>query len=180
MAVTYQRRHAVVASAKVPIYWLKWSQWIPPFLIGFFALALLRSIGDIGQKPFGILPPEFWESIISFSGAVSIFFLTTAIAAVGLGTNLSKLKALGMESPLDRFLRRIYRGRSQLFLGNPTLLMGSGFRRLIPGILEYPFAESSVRVFESYLCRHRRQQLCNVLQRSPHRQSASHYGLRQR
>ncbi|MBC9889314.1 MAG: putative sulfate exporter family transporter, partial [Opitutae bacterium] len=98
MAVTYQRRHAVVASAKVPIFWLKWSQWIPPFLIGFFALALLRSIGDIGQKPFGILPPEFWESIISFSGAVSIFFLTTAIAAVGLGTNLTKLKALGWKA----------------------------------------------------------------------------------
>lgn len=98
IAVTYQRRHAVVASAKVPIYWLKWSQWIPPFLIGFLALALLRSIGDIGDKPFGILPPESWKSIISYSGTISIFFLSTAIAAVGLGTNLSKLKALGWKA----------------------------------------------------------------------------------
>ena len=27
--------------------------------------------------------------------------------------------------------------------------MGSGFRRLIPGILEHPFAESSVRVLKA-------------------------------
>ena len=123
MAVTYQRRHAVVASAKVPIFWLKWSQWIPPFLIGFFALALLRSIGDIGQEPFGILPPEFWESLISLSGAVSIFFLFHRYRRGRTWNQLIQIKGTGMESPLYRFLRRIYRGRSQLFLGNPTLLM---------------------------------------------------------
>ena len=95
MAVAYQRRQAVVASVKLPIPWLKWSQWIPAFLIGFIALALLRSIGDIGQKPFGILQPETWDGFVSFSSTVSIFCLSTAIAAVGLGTNVSKLKVLG-------------------------------------------------------------------------------------
>ena len=36
-----------------------------------------------------------WKEFLSFASSVSIFLLTTAIAAVGLGTNITKLKALG-------------------------------------------------------------------------------------
>lgn len=58
MALVHYKRQAVVSTAKVPIPWLKWSQWIPTFLIGFIALAAFRSIGDLGSKPFGLLHPE--------------------------------------------------------------------------------------------------------------------------
>ena len=95
MAVAYHRKQAVVASAKVSVPWLKWSQWVPAFLIGFVALAVLRSVGDLGEKPFGLLEPQSWDSLIGFVGKVSVFLLSTAIAAVGLGTNVSKLKVLG-------------------------------------------------------------------------------------
>jgi uncharacterized membrane protein YadS len=95
MAVTYQRRRAAVKTAKFSVPWLKWSQSLPMFLIGFLALAALRSIGDIGQKPFGFLQAETWSGFISFISAVSVFMLTTAIASVGLGTNITKLKVLG-------------------------------------------------------------------------------------
>lgn len=95
LAMTYQRRNAVVKSAKRPIPWLNWSQSVPMFLVGFVALAAVRSIGDIGGKPFGIIPIETWKEFLSFASSVSIFLLTTAIAAVGLGTNITKLKALG-------------------------------------------------------------------------------------
>ncbi len=95
LAVAYQRKYAVVKSAKVPIPWLNWTQSIPFFLIGFVALAIVRSIGDIGSKAFGILESDQWNSLISFSSSVSIFLLTTAIAAVGLGTNIKKLRVLG-------------------------------------------------------------------------------------
>lgn len=95
MAVSFQRRRAVVKTAKLPVPWLKWSQSVPMFLVGFLALAALRSIGDIGQKPFGFLQTESWSAFISFTSTLSIFMLTTAIASVGLGTNISKLKILG-------------------------------------------------------------------------------------
>lgn len=97
MAVAYQRRQAVVKSAKVSIPWLKWSESVPMFLIGFIALAVIRSIGDMGENPFGLLQTETWIAFISFSSSASIFLLTTAIAAVGLGTNVTKLKVLGWE-----------------------------------------------------------------------------------
>ena len=55
MAVAYQRRRSAVNSAKLPIPWLRWSQSVPMFLIGFIGLAVVRSIGDLGEKPIGIL-----------------------------------------------------------------------------------------------------------------------------
>jgi len=94
MAVTYQRR-AVRNSSKPTIPWLKWGQSVPLFLIGFLAMAAIRSIGDVGEKPFGLLHNETWTRFISFCSDVSIFMLITAIAAIGLGTNISKLKDLG-------------------------------------------------------------------------------------
>ncbi len=58
LAVSYHRKHRVVQSSKVTVPWLKWSQWVPPFLIGFLVLAIIRSIGDLGGLPFGFLSPE--------------------------------------------------------------------------------------------------------------------------
>lgn len=103
LAVTCQRRNAAQKAAKLPMPWLKWSQSVPLFLVGFVALAVVRSIGDFGEKPLGFLEVETWDAFLSFNSSVSIFLLTTAIAAVGLGTNMTKLKVLGWKPLLIGF-----------------------------------------------------------------------------
>jgi uncharacterized integral membrane protein (TIGR00698 family) len=73
------------------------SQLVPLFVLGFVAMALLRTVGELGDRPFGMLAPETWASIIDVTSATSTFCLTIAMATVGLGTNLRRLQKLGLK-----------------------------------------------------------------------------------
>jgi uncharacterized integral membrane protein (TIGR00698 family) len=74
------------------------SQMIPLFVFGFVAMALLRTVGDLGDAPLaGLLTDAQWESCISFVTALSSWCLTIAMASVGLGTNLKRLRGLGLK-----------------------------------------------------------------------------------
>jgi uncharacterized integral membrane protein (TIGR00698 family) len=95
IAILYHRQSSSEASATHRAHWLKWSQWIPPFVVLFLGLAAIRSIGDLGDDPFGVLNRGTWVELISISKIVSIVCLTTAMAAVGLGTSFSQLRMLG-------------------------------------------------------------------------------------
>jgi uncharacterized integral membrane protein (TIGR00698 family) len=76
----------------------KLSQMIPLFVFGFVAMALLRTIGDLGDAPFaGLLSEPQWNSSIAFVTALSSWCLTAAMASVGLGTNLKRLRGLGLK-----------------------------------------------------------------------------------
>jgi uncharacterized membrane protein YadS len=71
---------------------------IPLFVFGFVAMALLRTIGDLGDAPFaGLLSDAQWKSSIAFVTALSSWCLTVAMASVGLGTNLKRLRSLGLK-----------------------------------------------------------------------------------
>jgi uncharacterized integral membrane protein (TIGR00698 family) len=75
----------------------KWSQLVPGFVFGFAALALVRTIGDAGDAPFGgALSPEAWHDVTERMSTVSTACLTVAMAAVGLGTSLERMRALGL------------------------------------------------------------------------------------
>jgi uncharacterized integral membrane protein (TIGR00698 family) len=75
----------------------KLRQMVPLFVFGFVAMTLLRTLGDLGDRPFGLLPPEVWERFIHATGRVAAWCLVVAMASVGLGTSFERLKNLGLK-----------------------------------------------------------------------------------
>ena len=93
MALLYHRSGEGTTGARPSL-----SQMVPLFVFGFVAMALLRSLGDLGDAPFGgLLSTARWEAIIDGVSVVSTWCLTIAMASVGLGTNLSRLRSLGLK-----------------------------------------------------------------------------------
>ena len=94
MTILYHQSGSEQKAAKKP----KLSQMIPLFVFGFVAMAMLRTVGDLGNTPFaGLLSDTQWESSIAFTTKVSSWCLTMAMASVGLGTNLKRLRSLGLK-----------------------------------------------------------------------------------
>lgn len=58
-------------------------------------MTAVRTIGDLGDRPFGLLAPETWQAFLTGASDVSSWCLALAMAAVGLGTSFAKLRALG-------------------------------------------------------------------------------------
>ena len=81
------------ASSRPPL-----KQIVPLFVFGFLALVLVRTLGDLGSSPFGgLLSVDQWHGLIDDASAVSKWALGVAMAAVGLGTNLKRLRTLGLK-----------------------------------------------------------------------------------
>ena len=76
---------------------------VPGFVVGFIAMAVLRSIGDatLGSMgaAFGVLSADAWTSVTKDLGDfwASQVLLGTAMAAVGLNTNFAVFKGVGMK-----------------------------------------------------------------------------------
>ncbi|MDJ0868029.1 MAG: putative sulfate exporter family transporter [Myxococcota bacterium] len=93
VAFLYHRQGATTVSPAR----LRLRQAMPFFVFGFLGLALLRTIGDLGEAPFaGLLAPTQWTGLIELGSNASAWCVTLAMAAVGLGTDLGRLKALGL------------------------------------------------------------------------------------
>ena len=81
----------------------KWSSLVPNFVIGFLAMAVVRSIGDwmvtSQGAAFGVWSSEQWASITKQLGDfwASQILLGTAMAAVGLNTNFAVFKGVGLK-----------------------------------------------------------------------------------
>jgi uncharacterized integral membrane protein (TIGR00698 family) len=75
----------------------------PLFVLGFLAMAIGRSIGDAGATgkaalAYGIWNPAAWTHLTKMLGeGTATIFLGTAMAAVGLSTNLKALRGLGLK-----------------------------------------------------------------------------------
>jgi len=72
------------------------SQIVPLFVFGFIALTALRSIGDAGDRPFGLLTAERWHALIELLSSAATWCLSVAMAAIGLGTSFGRLRVLGL------------------------------------------------------------------------------------
>lgn len=80
----------------------RWYQLIPLFVLGFLAMAILRSAGDAGIArqglAFGWLTEESWHTVwTSLSRLGSGYLLGIAMAGIGLSTNISVFKGLGIK-----------------------------------------------------------------------------------
>ena len=70
---------------------------IPLFVVGFAIMSLIRTVGDQGDLAFGILQPEQWASVVSYTKQIAEICLAVAMAAVGLGTSIKGLQSIGFK-----------------------------------------------------------------------------------
>ena len=70
---------------------------IPLFIVGFAAMSALRTIGDLGTRPFGVLDPAQWKFAVSAVRDIANGCLAVAMAAVGLGTSIRGLMSIGLK-----------------------------------------------------------------------------------
>jgi uncharacterized membrane protein YadS len=74
---------------------------VPIFILGFLAMAAIRSIGDAGVdgggNAFGIWDAEAWSSITGGIKTWAGYILAAAMAGVGLGTSIKQLRGLGFK-----------------------------------------------------------------------------------
>lgn len=91
MAFIYIRRNKGASQKKISVLSL-----FPVFILGFIALAILRSIGDyvVVNKNF-MWNAEGWNALCSLIKQWAGYFLAVAMAGVGLGTDIKKLRQLG-------------------------------------------------------------------------------------
>ncbi len=90
MSIVYHRNHS--DGTEPP----KWYTMVPLFVIGFACMSLIRTVGDMGEQPFGVLDPETWKAIVANTKKAAEICLAVAMAAVGLGTSIRGLKAIGL------------------------------------------------------------------------------------
>jgi hypothetical protein len=75
----------------------------PLFVLGFAAMALIRSVGDAGigghsARAFGVWNFEIWKDLTKALGeTVAYGALGAAMASVGLTTNLNTFRVLGLK-----------------------------------------------------------------------------------
>jgi uncharacterized integral membrane protein (TIGR00698 family) len=98
----------------------------PAFVLGFLAMALVRSAGDAtlaNGAAFGVWSAEQWKAMTTLIGEQwgSRYLLGTAMAAVGLGTSFSVFKGLGMKPFAVGFVGALLVGAIGLVL---SLLLG--------------------------------------------------------
>ncbi len=76
-------------------------QLLPLFIVGFLLMAGLRSAGDAGVnaggRAFGLLEVGVWESASDSISTWAVRMLVLALAGVGLKTNFSAIKGLGIK-----------------------------------------------------------------------------------
>lgn len=67
----------------------------PFFILGFIAMAIIRSVGDYFVLNKSVGSVETWNYLTSLIKHWSEYFLAVAMAGVGLGTDIGKLRQLG-------------------------------------------------------------------------------------
>ena len=73
----------------------------PYFVLGFVGMIILRNIGD---QVFAINNNDIWIQTINFIKASSKVFLTMAMAAIGLSTDLKEIKSMGYKPFIVGFI----------------------------------------------------------------------------
>jgi uncharacterized integral membrane protein (TIGR00698 family) len=92
MAVVYRRSTRTSGETKRR---QAWGQLVPLFVVGFALMACLRTLGERGDRALGLIDRAAWERFVHGADVTAVWCLTVAMAAVGLGTGLAKLRGLG-------------------------------------------------------------------------------------
>ena len=73
----------------------------PYFVLGFVGMIVLRNIGD---HVFEVYNNNYWKEVINFIKISSKIFLTMAMAAIGLSTNLKDISVMGYKPFIVGFI----------------------------------------------------------------------------
>lgn len=96
VALAHRRRHPDHAAQQGSI-----AQMLPLFVVGFVALATLRTIGDAGLsaggRALGVIGASGWKGLTDGATHWASNLLTVALAGVGLSTKLKVFKGLGLK-----------------------------------------------------------------------------------
>src|SRR5680860_165501 len=84
----YARKQSEASGGSQEVNVLKIFPW---FVVGFLALALVRTIGD---NIFGNI--EMWRLLLTYAKITAKFLIVMAMASVGLMTNFQKMKTMGL------------------------------------------------------------------------------------
>jgi uncharacterized integral membrane protein (TIGR00698 family) len=92
MAILYHRKSN--EGSEAPAWWTM----VPLFVVGFAAMSLLRTVGDLGgARPLGLLDADQWHTAIKFGKEAASYCLAIAMAGVGLGTSIKGLRSIGLK-----------------------------------------------------------------------------------
>jgi uncharacterized membrane protein YadS len=69
---------------------------IPWFIVGFALMSAFRTVGDMGDRPFGLLAADQWQEIVQFIRDAAERCLLVAMAAIGLTSMFASMRKIGM------------------------------------------------------------------------------------
>ena len=69
---------------------------VPWFIVGFALMSALRTIGDSGERPFGLLEPTEWNATVAVLRDAAEYCLLIAMAAVGLTSMFAGIRSIGL------------------------------------------------------------------------------------
>ena len=72
-----------------------WS-YVPWFILGFAAMSAVRTVGDLGDRPFGVLSPAAWSATVDVLQHAAERLLLVAMAAIGLTSMLAGILQIGL------------------------------------------------------------------------------------
>lgn len=81
----------------------RWTQFLPPFVIGFLILVVARTAGDAAVSRWHLLAAASWTDFLGGVDHTATWLLTVVMAAIGLGTGLKQLQKLGLRPLLVGF-----------------------------------------------------------------------------
>ena len=68
---------------------------IPWFIVGFALMSALRTVGDLGERPFGVLQAGHWNAFVDLVKNAAERCLLVAMAAVGLTSMFAGIRSIG-------------------------------------------------------------------------------------
>ena len=76
--------------------WRAYLGMVPWFVVGFALCSALRTLGDAGDRAFGILDPQDWQHAVDLLRHAAETFLLIAMAAVGLNSSFAGIRRIGL------------------------------------------------------------------------------------
>lgn len=74
-----------------------WWRLVPWFIAGFALMSAVRTAGDAGERPFGVLAPADWNAFVATAQATAEYCLLVAMAGVGLTSRFAGMRRIGLQ-----------------------------------------------------------------------------------
>lgn len=68
---------------------------VPWFIVGFALMSAMRTLGDAGERPFGVLAPATWGATVAVLQSAAEWLLLVAMSAVGLSSSFAGIRRIG-------------------------------------------------------------------------------------